>query len=192
MAVKTGTVPPGGWHYEDAEHKTEGSGYPELVQAELTWRLQNQKVIGCVECDIEEFYRKNYPAFVTTSPTIQVTVTDIQRSHGAQLVDGIHEWAIGLYRNPMSQEMVSEQEALRRANICAMCSKNKEWKGGCHNCNENVERLLAMIRKGKDVGLSNQLQGCTALRHCNRTAVWMNKDLISKAETPNNCWMRQA
>lgn len=177
--------------YKDHEHETTGSGYPELVQAELTWRLQNQKVIGCVECDIENYYRSNYPAFVTAS-SVQVIVTEPQRQQGAQLVDGIHEWAIGLYRNPKSQERVSEQEALRRGNICAQCSKNKEWKGGCHNCNENVERLLTMIRGGKDVGLSNQLQGCVTLRHCNRTAIWMNKELIANSDqTPNNCWMKQ-
>lgn len=190
MAIKTGIVPPGGWQYEDAEHRTEASGYPELVQAELTWRLQNQRVVGCVECDIEKYYAQKHPQWVTPG-AVHIQVFDIPTRPIGQLSDRVHRWAIDLYRNPASQSFVTDHEALTRANRCVQCPRNKEWKGSCATCNNNAEQLLTMIRKNRDIGASNQLQACSAMGHCNRTAVWMQKDLISFSDdAPASCWMR--
>ena len=189
--IKTGMVPPGGWQYEDKEHRIEASGYPELVQAELTWRLENQRLIGCVECDIEQFYRERHPSWVTSGP-VTAAVVDVPRPSFLSLVDRVQQWATAIYRNPQSQNFVSDHEALKRATKCVQCPRNREWRGSCAACNSNAEQVLTMVRKNRDIGASNQLQGCTSLGHCNRTAVWMQKSLIRFDEdVPANCWMRE-
>lgn len=190
MRLKTAMVPPGGWHYEQETYRIEASGYVELVQAVQTWRLQNHRPVGQVEKDIEDFYCAKYP--MTCHPIgggQNVQVYDIPKSFGQKLVDEITIWAMGLYKDPRSKVLIGEHEAVRRANICAQCPMNKEWKGGCANCNNHAERLLTILRQGRDAGLSNQLQGCQTLKHCNRTAVWMPKELISSDGAPRNCWM---
>ena len=187
--VKTAIVPPGGWRYDP--YGLEASGYPEIIEAILTYRLQNMIPVGNVEQDFEDWFCQKFPGYchpvfggVQQPIIIEVPVQN------TRLVDDVQVWAMKLYRDPRAKNLVPEAEALRRASICIACPKNKEWKGGCQNCNDNAERLLAVLRSRGDVGVSNQLQGCTALRHCNRTAAWMPKELINQGDVPNNCWMK--
>lgn len=87
-------------------------------------------------------------------------------------------------------ELVDQQEAQRRADICQRCPMNMEV-GGCSGCVDFAGQVLNVLG-------DRRVQGISTLRSCGVCAcslpalVFMPLEVLSKhADLPGHCWQKQ-
>jgi len=91
--------------------------------------------------------------------------------------------------------LVSQEEADRRASICAVCPQNQPTDVGCTGCGmKTAIAQMANFALGKSTPLDSQLHWCQVCGCKNSLKIWVDresmseKDLADKWET--ECWMR--
>lgn len=94
---------------------------------------------------------------------------------------------------------VSQEEADRRAAICAPCPRNSSYSKPCGgNCPELEEVVKGIVGGGK-TDLDDRLEACSVCGCVNRAQIWVpiehlahgtDADFIEKA--PETCWKRAA
>jgi hypothetical protein len=91
------------------------------------------------------------------------------------------------------REWVAEEEAERRAAICAACPQNIEVTGctGCHNIVNTITGFLG----NRATGYDDQLKGCRVCGCSNRAQVHVPLDVLHKGVTPEiefptECWKK--
>lgn len=88
--------------------------------------------------------------------------------------------------------VVSQEEANRRAKICARCPLNKSI-GGCYGCGGIANSVFSLIGKRKH-GLEGRLKQCKACGCYLDAKVWVPLNAQPKNEQheyPSHCWMNQ-
>lgn len=191
--IITGMIPPGGWHFmQEGKHRIESDSYDHLIEAVQTWRLQNQRPVGNVVQDVIDYICSNFPRQCQGTPEQRASGA-VKPTPGAgnKFVDKIIQWANDARDEGIARELETEQEALRRANICAQCPKNSTWENSCPSCVDHAQRLMAILRQGKDIqSMAPRLHGCSEVTHDNRTAIWIKKEFLRKSDgMPEACWV---
>lgn len=189
-------IMPGGWHYlqriESDVLPVEALNYDALLDAVKQFRLDNDIPVGNVKADVDAQICERFPHQCNmegpgTVETKKPTVSPYQ-----MFIDRISHWAVKVLNTPM-KEYVLDDEAQRRAAICAQCPMNDDWKMGCPQCVTKASQVLTLIRAGRGNRVFKRtLKGCKAVKHDNETAVWLDRKHLSEhvGETPENCWLR--
>ena len=194
-------VMPGGWHKpekdrlgRDLSSPIRADTYQQLIQAVIKFRADNIIPIGDVESEIEAFICANFPHMCHAIPGAQVTVTitGLPTAHAKSLTDDMLQWLDSKIENHSLESLELRGEAQRRAEICLHCPFNVRWNSGCGACSEATNRMSMILRAGNDVPHGNKLTACQILRHENRAAVWMRREILGNSpELPGNCWVRR-
>lgn len=84
---------------------------------------------------------------------------------------------------------VSQDEANRRAAICAACVNNANV-GGCLGCS-GVRALVSKIRGSRTTDQDSRLRQCTVCGCDNSVKVWIKTDLVDNQGLtyPPHCWI---
>ena len=109
------------------------------------------------------------------------------------MVDRVIAWLERMTEGVSMDNIVLEPEARRRADLCISCPKNVRWKTGCSNCNDNIERLSAIVRMGRRMLKNPKLKACAVLGQELKAAVWLRRDrvLSDNPALPGYCWCRR-
>jgi len=184
-----GMVPPGGWHYIDGDVKIEGYIYDVLIENVTNYRAENHLPIGDVAGDINSYICTNWPHFCHGVDMVSVTSVNAPTAT-TELLNDIQTWAKNILHSNQTHMLVTDDLAEQRAKVCRACPNNINWRSGCNSCVNAADRICASIRQGRDTDSSAVLGGCAVLRHDNRTAIFFDKEHISRAtSTPDNCWL---
>jgi hypothetical protein len=90
-------------------------------------------------------------------------------------------------------ELVSQEEATRRAAICVSCPMNSEVQG-CTPCVRLVEKVSRLLGD-RVTGFEGQLKGCSVCGCSNVAQVWfplndLQKGVTSDMQWPPHCWKK--
>ena len=184
-------IPPGGWHYTQSDVTLKGNSLYDLYKVVTDFRVQNHLPLGDVEGDVDSSICGNHPAFCHGVDNVTINVLSKNRiAASAELLQDITTWGNNVLRSTEKHLLVSDEEAERRAKICISCPNNANWRSGCGSCIISAERICASVRQGRDTKTTRVLGGCHLLRHDNRTAVFLDKEVLaSSGNLPTNCWL---
>lgn len=188
-------VMPGGngWEYMAGDASIRSHSLDALYTAVEKFRAENNiptgDVIGDVNAQICGRFPNNCNGYAPGyEANLQIAVAQTKASY---LLEDVQMWAAGVLKTEQRYALVANAEAERRAMICQSCPNNTSWRG-CKTCGHAVsatERVCASIRQARDTKTSQNLGGCMKLRHDNQTAVFLDKDILQKAQgLPANCW----
>lgn len=137
-------------------------GWEERFQDELC--RQNEQV----PCDRRE---------KTSTPKKGLSVSDLKRFMNTLLAQ--------------EGSFVSQEEAERRASICATCPKNQVVHG-CWGC-AGILKLVTQYLGKKHTSKDRALESCAVCGCVLRAKVWLEKGTIDNTglEYPEHCWQRE-
>jgi hypothetical protein len=196
MRFSVSIVPPGKWHYEQplatgGSWTIRASGYERLIDAILTYRLNNLEIIppGPVDRDVvlkdyEDWLCKSYPRHCfSENPPVQIRSTPI-----VPLITRINDHFKTL--SIAGFTYVDELKAYERARTCIYCPQNVKWRSGCEPCNSNVQARAIRLIGVRQTPYDAKLQACRCYGHLNSIAVWIKEKvpLQSLHEVPTFCW----
>jgi hypothetical protein len=186
-----GMIPPHGWHYFEGDVKITGSDFDNLIENIRHYRAENHLPIGDVTGDASSYICGNWPHFCHGVDSVVVTSID-SPSATSELMADITTWAKNLLHTNTPHQLVTDELAQVRAKICLNCKLNVNWRSGCGSCIAAADRLCASVRQGRDAGQTQVLGGCHKMRHDNRTAVFLEKEVLSAAsDLPELCWLNK-
>lgn len=86
-------------------------------------------------------------------------------------------------------QFVSDQEARRRAEICARCPHNKALPDGCSSCRKALEEIRRDVigDRFKD----GRLNGCNVLGEDLQAAIHIDAQTVENGELPGDCPRRR-
>ena len=193
---KQSIIPPEGHHYVDTTTGTavriEGHSYEDVAEKVLRHRLQNRVPPGNALQDVYNYVCSTWPHFCTQD--------EASPRKSANLPEHISRrtatWTGAFARTTGVDRGVSQQEAERRAAICAACPKNVRYELGvsCQSCVATTNQLSFVYRHGRSTSQDVALQACDVTSQHNRTAVWSTQlPALSETESnqlPENCWRK--
>lgn len=184
-------IPPGGWHYYEGDVKLESQFLLDLYTVVENYRANNGLPQSDVRGDVDAQICGRSPHACHNVDSLTINIVSVAPpSPGALLREDIQTWANNLLQSSSPYTFVSDDEAERRAKICNTCPQNANWRGGCTSCIASVDRVTAAVRQGKDTFTTPLVGGCHLLRQDNRTAVFLEKEYLSKAsDLPAQCWI---
>ena len=184
-------IPPGGWHFIQSDVKITGSSLDDLYEAVQNFRVDNNLPLGDVKGDVDRYICGTYPTYCHGVDHVSINVESRNRiTASAELLQDITTWANNVLRGTTPHQLVSDDEAERRSKICISCPSNVNWRAGCSSCIVSADRICAAVRQGRETHTTRILGGCHQLRHDNRTAVFLDKEVLATgANLPTNCWL---
>lgn len=198
MNIDTGRILPGGWHYNDPSGyriplKGELPNPGAVIEALMSYRLENNLPVGSPEADLEEFVCATYPTWCRRTPDAPRPLKERVPARNVDLVIG---WANELYTKVGRLQLIPQKEAEERATTCRACPLQMNWSSDCPPCVTSAQRLLSILRQGKDTAAAQdgQLKGCAAFGWDNRTACHIDRQHLPPQPNPNapaECWMRK-
>lgn len=186
-----GMIPPGGWHFIQSDVKLTAHSIDDLYKVVEDFRVQNNFPLGDVQGDVDNYLCGNYPNYCHGVDHVSINVMSKNRiTASAELLQDITTWGNNVLRSPNKHPLVSDEEAERRAKICISCPSNANWRSGCSSCIVSADRICAAVRQGRETKTTRVLGGCHQLRHDNRTAVFLDKEVLATSgNLPSTCWL---
>ena len=191
-------LPPGGWHYKDSVHgyrvpHTGEAPTPKILEDMLQeYRLENQLPVGDIIQDIENYICSNFPRNCTVGDQPPLTIAQTQQAPSqTRFVDLISGWANTLYQR-QDKRLIPIAEVEQRSQACLRCPLNQVWENDCPQCVTNAQRVLSIIRQGKESSQWRRLHGCRAQGFCTRTAIHLEREFLGAVAegVPDYCWMK--
>lgn len=187
-------VPPGGWKFLDGGNWIQGHDYESLIDAIIEDRAKNQRPIGDPPKEFQTYVVRSWPHFAGSVSPFTSPVKQAPGNKG-KLRERVTQWLANRYslRASGHTELVSEEEANRRAKICSTCPQNKKVPNDCPPCIQNNNRTSFLLREGK--ATSVPVEACALMGHDNQTAVFLPEKMLAHRkgyleEAPSFCWMK--
>jgi len=194
MIVKDPSVsPPGGWRYVQPETDFEftASTLRVLVQKVTAHREANGIAIGDPRADIEDFVCAQLPVGSEDCTHVlegdyalktRFTMEDVKRFLQAAAS------ALG------SEGLVAQEEAERRASICAACPLNTSVSG-CWRCKGLAEWLFRLIG-ARTTAHASRLSQCGVCGCALKAKIWLPQSVARKVSEgytfPSWCWLNES
>lgn len=185
-------TPRGGWRYyqEETDTLVKGAHWSDLILKVASHRAANNLPIEPGwEREVEEYMCSLFEGACDEkdqgkAPALNMgDVMQFTKILGEAIIKG--------------NKCVEQEEADRRAHVCANCPSNVEPEG-CAPCGiRNVAALLSKLVGAKETPHDKRLNSC---KHCgclNKAQVWFPLDLLQKHmsdkvnnDLPSNCWKK--
>jgi hypothetical protein len=194
MIVKDPSVmPPGGWRYVQPETDFEfsASTLRGLVQKVTSHRETNGLPVGDPRADIEAFVCAQLPVGSEDCTHVlegdyalktHFTMEDVKRFLQAAVS------ALG------SEGLVVQEEAERRASICAACPLNTTVSG-CWRCKGLAEWLFRLIG-ARTTAHASRLNQCGVCGCAIKAKIWLPQSVARKVSEgytfPSWCWLNES
>lgn len=197
MKIKRNMTPPQrdgwGWTFKDGPVMITGHTFDDLVQNVGAWRIKNRRPMGDPEKEIEAQICELWPHFCTPEKGEKMPPpADKGVTAGPTLIQRVSKWLSILGK---SLPFVNQDEAERRAAICASCKKNELWETGCATCIQAARAELLKVRGGRSTTHDDKLQACIVSGIDNKTQVHIALSALNVTESqkkhlPANCWKK--
>jgi hypothetical protein len=196
---KPSIVPPGGFHWIErhggAEIRITGDSVQSVAANLEKYRLTNGIPLGNPVAEIANFICSQWPHFCNSNSS---SLNEGQRlGPAATLATRVAQWVTRLF-NMGANNFVKDKEAQRRAEICAGCEMNADFRaGGCGSCVQGTDRLAftwLTRRELSDSKLWHSLKGCRATGAHLQASVFADKQPDPSPEEAlqlsPQCWRR--
>lgn len=193
--LRKDVVPQDGWVYTQESHGTtiKGKSWNELVSRVRQYRLANGIAIGN---DFEEILGSEVcQQQGWGSPVCQHAEPPPLKERAISLHDIVNFLKVlkhWLLNNPT---LVDQEEADRRAGICAQCPHNVEVHG-CLGCT-NIAGLIFNVVQDRKTPQDTVLRNCRICGCVNKAQVWVPKETLDqgvspemRSEFPEWCWKK--
>ena len=190
MKLIQGLIPPGGWHFIQDGAVIRAQEYSHLVKAVESFRAENKLPSVDAAKDITEQICNRSPNACHGVDSVVVRTHKAKTLAKGNLIQDITIWASNLLKRETPFRLVGDELAESRAKICRGCPSNLNWRSGCRSCITAADRICASVRQGRDTKSSKVLGGCEKLRQDNRTAIFLEKEFLTKnPNIPDYCWL---
>lgn len=191
LVPKTSVIPPGGFHFIDSTSgvpfRVEGHDEASVVDAIAKHRSAANLPPGYPLQEYREWLCSAWPHFCTGG-NAQV---EPSLSGGEHISKRVAEWISVFFRTLNITDLVSQQEAERRAEICSRCPKNIVYNdSGCGSCLQTIEQLSLIYKANRQTPFDRELRACSAIGQHNGTAVWAKSLPPHSADVPQECWRK--
>lgn len=192
---KSSLVPPGGWHFVDRStalpHRVEGTSFEDVALRVLQFRVTNNLEPGNPSKEVSDYICGTWPHFCTSSPAPHPAKGSMPFSNR------VSGWLGRFFTSSKNDPGVPQEEAERRAAICAACPQNRDYtKGGCGPCIDGIRRLSFVWLRNRKTKHDAALGACNVFGHPNAVAVQAadlnpTKQLETGSDhQPEDCWRR--
>lgn len=195
--VNTITLPAGGggqWYYEqewDGEKIRMTEQSPERLLASIrNFRINQHLPMGEPERDLANYILERCPAnrlFGRAAAPDQPRVRQIK-----PMAERLREWLSSDRTRP--KRLVGQDEALKRAQICAECTQNQlRWESSCVQCNDQVESEGRLMRQKVQAPMDDELGGCRIYGMYLPAATFLDRDELPdrNEKSPSKCWVKR-
>ena len=185
--------PPDGYSYEDPKAGLiQGGNWPEVVLKLRDFRRRSKQPIGKPEVDVfEQFCARNpeycRPSAAPGQDTLGVQIETREVSFPVRVMN----WLASAFTrvNRGLTKFVSQEEAYRRASVCASCPHQAVWTTLCTGCHKNIHLLVDEVMKDrKETAVCKGLQGCTVHNEDVRLSVHLDQPESTGTKKPTHCW----
>jgi hypothetical protein len=196
--IKLGVVPNGGgWRFPFPEEHAQrlddkylrADGYWKLVSNVRIFRVQAGIKVGAVEWEVAEYIKEVSPANAAHPSRIYEQPEEGRPDYRPPIVR-IAEWLIlkGMVRDV---RRVIKPDALERAEVCAQCPHNIQWKTSCKPCVEEVEYRGQNLRSAPIFEMDDKLGACRLHSVLLGAAVFLDIDELppKQPDAPADCWL---
>jgi len=185
--------PPDGYRYEDPKAGViSGGNWPDVIRKLRDFRIRHGIAVGAPQTEIFNQFCSKYPEqckpSISPENTKQGFVVDTRKVDFPRLV---MNWLAAAYTKVNKGKLgwVSQEEAYRRAAICANCPSQAVWTTLCTGCNKNIHLLVDdLMRQRKENAVSRGLQGCTTHGEDVRLSVHLQQADSNNPKKPPHCW----
>ena len=181
-----GLIPPGGYHFLDrsggAEVRIDGGSFADVAKNVLSHRLRNSKPPGNPLQELYDYVCGNWGHICReTSP---------QAPEGPEpLSSRMLVWLAQFQATAGVDAGVEQQEANKRASICAGCPRNVQYYG-CTTCGEHIRSQTFIYLHNRTTPDSERLHACDALAEPLKLTVFSRKLPKITADVPEFCWRK--
>lgn len=139
------TTPPGYWRFqqEGSPEPIRGGDYGDLLAKVADYRIINSLPLGDVEAEVNDWLCRNTGAkCVPANPAKPMPGRKARGQDVATFLRALAQWV-------RSDEVVSQDEAEKRAEVCAGCTWNVESIDSCLGCFGLLARIMQIIGNRK-------------------------------------------
>lgn len=192
---KSGSVPPGGWKYDQPGLPTPvtGGNYQELITNITNARIHNQIKLGNVEREFEEWFCKTHPNLCdANSPPIQPEAETDDPTK--VLRERVASFAGNRYQYAGSISLESSDVANKRASVCESCTSKASYQDGCP-CLEQIKRTLVLLTQNQKTEPDLSGFACSVAGHDLNAGCWLTEPFLRHRrkyleQLPDHCWMK--
>lgn len=183
--------PPGGWKYTQPETGVLFTGVTYLQMRDKVFRHRRSNGLdvdpGWVERFEEDFCEQNRLVGTQWCP-IEGATPKAERHLGVADIRRFLNTAREAIASG-GDVFVEQEEADRRAAICAACVNNAEIPG-CFGCN-GLRKLISKVRGSRTTASEDKLRHCTVCYCTNSVKVWLKEEVIDSTglQFPPHCWL---
>lgn len=189
--LKRDTTPPGGFRYIDPDTNVPISAFSmrDLVRLSTSHRNANKLPIPeNFQAIIEDWICQQMPAGVCVTEGGFIVTSGVQTSFNIiRLTMAAHKIMKAKKRVPTTHD-----EALRRAAICVVCSKNVPATG-CSSCKGVKDIIKSMRSIGAATQYDTKLESCASIGLLNEISIYLDEETLSeissKRKFPETCWI---
>lgn len=176
------TVPAGGWKFWMGGHWIQAADYNRLAGAVLKIRGPS---LDFEQGFQDEFCRQNLKAVCQVCVPITNETRKLTAGDALRFLKVLREWA------GVGGELVSQETAEARAEICAGCKYNVSVEG-CSICQGVASKITEFIG-ARATRFDEQLDGCAVCGCVNKAQIHLPLEVLQKGVTPEMefpdwCW----
>lgn len=182
-------VPPGGFSYSKNGQHVIGVDRGSLINNLTEYRRANRLKIGNPEKDVDDWLAAKSPTYLP--PLSKGRVVE-PKDKPTSLLDRVKAWLANRKYGKIKLKYVDRAEADRRANICARCPQNRQWRSSCAPCVREIEHDAVVVGQNHLSALHDRLLACNIAGHENGVAVWLDESSLKHRvnyKLPSFCWL---
>jgi hypothetical protein len=189
LTVNKGMIPPGGWHFPaEPGIILKSDTYNQLEDMLFKHRTRLGQSTVAVKQEIDRYFCSTWPSFCQdVGPGNPLANDDLDRR--------VARFASFLASNQPSggYQLVSQQDAQARAEVCVNCPMNEAWRIGCRSCSTATHQLLIALRKMRNTPQDPKLLGCSQAGGDLQTMVHLPVDANYSVSdgVPDKCWRKK-
>jgi hypothetical protein len=179
--------PPGGFEFIDPEGvRHVGDNANHLAAKLAEYRIRRGLPPGNPVAEIHGDLCQRFPGYCQGGPK-----PASEKPPATQPLDPlttqIGRWLLGVHREAAAKaaKYVPEEEAARRAAICAKCPEQAPLPAKCVSCAETMNQVSFQLRAGRDKS-SRKLAACSRFGTDLRVDALLEQPAAANA--PENCW----
>lgn len=180
--------PSGGWFFRDASGvKHTANGFNALVTAVVQYRQRNGFPLGDPTAEVTAQLCSRTPGYCKDSNQVAPPPGGRVPAHlGQKLLDRLS--ALVREKRFGRIKKVSDDEAQRRANICAQCPRQTGLPLTCGACITDVEKMRRGILDREPI--HQGIQVCRVWQDDLQTAVHLETGGSNHSDLPDFCWRK--
>lgn len=182
--------PEGGYFFVEGDgSQFRGESWRDLIAKVTAYRERNKRAVGDVESEVFTQYCQRMPSHCKQMPKGGGSTTNSH--HSMSLNQKVLQWVAGMldWKRRAAIPRVQDEEAARRAAICANCPRMKPLVESCEMCIKALKDGRRAILDGA-ASYHQGLLACDALGEDCQTTVHIEQPKADESLVPANCWRK--